>query len=182
MCPKFHAAPFLSSMKVDPEPFDIVPLQPDLDEARVAVEGSWYDHSSVATLRFEQQDPQRVQLPIGDSVARVRMELHLLQCLKHKKSVLVPLIPEVLAASPPKPKKKRTLMKVADVAFPPPPTATLPPPPPSTILLPPPPIAMLPPPPPPLAAERQPKGMGESSAGSGQWCSYYLMCYKRYHL
>lgn len=57
MSPNFCAAPFPSTLKNDLEPFAIVLMWPDLDEATVSVEQSWYNHSSMAAPLLAQQDP-----------------------------------------------------------------------------------------------------------------------------
>lgn len=65
-----------------------------------------------------------VQLPIGEALNLVSVELHLLHWSECKRNIPIPLISVLPSASPPKLKKKRMLMKLDDITLPPPPPTT----------------------------------------------------------
>lgn len=78
-------------------------------------------------------------------VSIINVELHLLYCFKHKRHTPIPLIAEISATLPLKPKKKRKLVKLLDVALPSLPVSTAAP----SIM----PVTSVPPPPPLAAGE-----------------------------
>lgn len=53
MCLKFRAAPLPFTLRSDLEPFAVVFMRPDLDEAAVEAKWSWYNNSEMANLLFK---------------------------------------------------------------------------------------------------------------------------------
>lgn len=51
------------------KPFATVPLQPDMEKAKVAAEKSWYHHDCIALPLFsKQQDPNYLYVPIREGI------------------------------------------------------------------------------------------------------------------
>lgn len=82
------------------EPFATVPLMEKLNEKKVAEEQSWYQHDSIAAPLFGDREPQRVQLPLANSVTLASVELHYLRRSDCNRQPPTPLISETPAFSP----------------------------------------------------------------------------------
>lgn len=124
MCLKFCTIPVTPYMKNNLKPLAVILLIQRPIERTVAEKRSWYHHNSVAAPLLEKRVPQRVQLPLRNGVTLDSVELDQLRHSECKLHAPIPLISEIPAAPPLKPKKKKTLKKLADV-IPPLPLATI---------------------------------------------------------
>lgn len=99
----------------------IILLVQGLNEKKVVDERLWYYHEYIAPLLFEDRQLERVELPLSVSILLFSVELHQLRFSEHKWRTPNPLATEIPATATLKPKKNKTLNKLADLVLPPPP-------------------------------------------------------------
>lgn len=58
------------------EPFAIVPLWSNLDKAKVAAEKLQYHHDHIALPLFSEQNPDHLQMPMGENIQMEGIKLY----------------------------------------------------------------------------------------------------------
>lgn len=125
-CPKFYVILIPLDMRNNLKPFAIVLFMKGLDKKTVAEEHSWYNYNFIAASLFEEGMPQMVQMTLGNTLTLFSVKLRKLKYSERKRYPPTPLISNIPAIMPAKPKKKKTLKMLANVVPPPHPTTTAP--------------------------------------------------------